>query len=145
MRLWLRWWVIGVGVVTFRWMSVEDTSALPVAALGVMIALCGVGLWLSHQPDWRPSAWVLCLTGALIGALGALAATTLMFLKTAWHGHLVPDYPPQMMLAMLARAPVWALVGLCVGGALALLWPLLERQTEAILPAQQRPHHDDSL
>lgn len=145
MHLWLRWLSIGVGVAAFSWMSVEDTSTLPVATLGVLIALCGVSLWLLNQPDWQPSALVLCLTGGLIGALGALVTVVLMFLKTAWHSHITPDYPPLMMLAMLERAPVWALAGLCLGGAVALLWPLVKRQPEAILPAQQRPHHNDGL
>jgi hypothetical protein len=147
MRLWLRWLSIGVGAAAFAWLSVEDTSTLPVAALGLSMALCGVLLWLTAQPDWQPTALTLSLTGGLIGALGALTTTLLMFVKTAWHSHIAPDYPPLMMLAMLERAPAWAAAGVCVGLALALLWPLFhsERQMEPLIALRQRPDHDNRV
>ena len=43
------------------------------------------------------------LTGSLIGALSALASALLMLFKDLRHGHIFPDYPPEMMLAMLER------------------------------------------
>jgi hypothetical protein len=147
MRLWLRWLSIGVGVAAFAWLSVEDTSTWPVAVLGFLIALCAVLLWASAQPDWRASTLVLSLTGGLIGALGAFTTTLLMFVKTAWHSHITPDYPPLMMLAMLERAPAWAVAGLCVGAAVALVWPLAEaeRKKKSLITLQQRPDHDNGV
>lgn len=147
MRLWLRWLSIGVGVATFAWLSVEDTSTLPVAALGLLMALCGMLLWLTAQPDWQPSTLTLSLTGGLIGALGVFTTTVLMFVKTAWHSHIAPDYPSLMMLAMLERAPAWAVAGLCVGLALALLRPLFypQRELEPPIALQQRPDHDNCV
>ncbi|XWX04384.1 hypothetical protein VZO05_02280 [Aggregatilineales bacterium SYSU G02658] len=147
MRLGLRWLTIGTGLMTFAWLGVEDTSTLPVAALGVLIALCGVLLWASAQPDFPPTPLTLSLTGGLIGALGALTTTLLMFVKTAWHSHIAPDYPALMMLAMLERAPSWGAAGVCVGLALALLWPLgdAKRKVEPVIAAQQRPDHDNGV
>jgi hypothetical protein len=151
MQLGLRWLSIFVGVGIFLWLSVEDTHTLPVALLGSAAALCSVLLWVASQGGLRalgPSpALALILMGGLIGALGVLTTTVLMFAKTAWHSHITPDYPPLMMLAMLERAPAWALAGMCVGAAAAALWPLCDtrRELEPIHAQQERPSHDDRI
>jgi hypothetical protein len=50
-----------------------------------------------------------------------------MFFKNARHSHLYPDYPPEQLLAMLGRAPIWMLAGAFLGLSLGLGWLALRR------------------
>jgi hypothetical protein len=52
-----------------------------------------------------------------------------MFFKNARHGHLFPDYTLEMMLAMLSRAPAWAIAGGLFGLSLGLGWLALGTYT----------------
>lgn len=105
-----------VAVGLLLWMSTEDNSATAVAALGVASTLLLLLGWLLRRwggtrlplRAWLPGSIAL---GGLAGAGSALTAALLMFFKTAWHAHLYPDFPPQMMLDMLARLPVWGAAG----------------------------------
>jgi hypothetical protein len=150
-QLGLRWLSILVGLCVFLWLGVEDTHTLPVALLGSAAALCAVLMWVASQGGFQAlsgsPAVGLVLMGGLVGALAALTTTVLMFVKTAWHSHIALDYPPLMMLAMLERAPVWALAGVFVGAAAAALWPLCNtrRELEPIRAEQERPSHDDRI
>jgi hypothetical protein len=95
----LRWLLIACGITVFLWLGNEDTATWPVAALG------------------------------LAGVCGALASVLLMFLKTAWHSHIFPDYPLPMMAAMAARAPAWAAAGAALALAL-VLWRGLAKEDQ---------------
>lgn len=114
-----------MGTVTLFWLSLEDASTLPVALLGIGVGvLSGLAWARAHYAHvrWTARTWAFaCVAGgALIGAWAVLCVVALMFFKTAWHSHLVPDYPLPMMAAMLARLPSWAGVGALVGAGLAL-------------------------
>ena len=61
--------------------------------------------------------------GAGVGAGTALITALLMIWKTGMHAHPFPDYPTGLILDILRRAPMWALAGILVGVALALLKP----------------------
>ena len=97
------------------WLGLEDTHSAPVAALGLSLAVLAV----AHFAEQRAMPWSRSLTwsllGASTGALTALTSTLLMFFKTAWHTHAFPDYPLAMLIAMLERAPIWALAGALIG------------------------------
>ncbi|MDX2136595.1 MAG: hypothetical protein SF123_00745 [Chloroflexota bacterium] len=123
----LRWLAFGWAVLVFVWFSLEDNHVLPVALLGAGTAL----LYATMQVWRRLGAQMLRLRTALVGALllgaavgvGAVVSTTfLMFFKTALHAHVFPDFPPAQMLAMLERAPAWALAGALVSVGLVLMW-----------------------
>lgn len=124
----LRWLIIITGAACFLWLSTEDTHTLPVAVLGSALAFCLVMLWLHRQQAFDTLSGVQTLAvgtlaGGLVGVGAATVTTLLMFLKTAWHSHLFPDFPTLMMLAMLERAPLWGLAGALQGLALAVIWP----------------------
>jgi hypothetical protein len=89
--------------------------------LGVLSGLAWARKHYAHV-RWTAWTWAFaCVAGgALVGAWSLLCVVGLMFFKTAWHSHLVPDYPLPMMAAMLARLPVWAVVGALVGAGFAL-------------------------
>jgi hypothetical protein len=112
--------------ITFFWMSVEDTSAVTVAILGSGLAVFLMLWWLGQQYggqrfSLRLGLLVLMLSGAIVGGGAVVLITFLMFFKTAWHAHLFPDYPIEMMLAMLMRLPVWGIAGALLGLGVGLL------------------------
>lgn len=110
------------GALLLGWLSLEDNGVLSVALLGTGLAawLTYFGVW-RFFPQHRLSAPSMIAMGFVGGAGGALGTTALMFFKTAWHGHLFPDYPFGMMIAMLQRVPVWGGAGAMVGLALWLI------------------------
>jgi hypothetical protein len=97
------------------WFGLEDAHSAPVALLATALALLLLAnFYESYPQNWhKASLWIF--TGALAGALSALNSTLLMFFKTAWHAHPFPDYPLPMLIAMLERAPVWAIAGALIG------------------------------
>jgi len=119
---WLSPLTLLIGLVTFVWFTPESQTALWPTLLGV----AGSGALVANRvyaaagrSVRRIVAWPLI--GAGWGAGGALAAAALMFLKTAIHAHLLPEFPPEMMLAMLARLPSWAAAGALIGAGAALI------------------------
>jgi hypothetical protein len=117
--------MVGYGIILLVWLSLEDNSTVSVALLGTGAAVLYSSIWLLKRSGgqvlplrlWLPG---LILFGGTLGALSTLTTTLLMFFKTGWHGHSFPDYPPQMLLAMLQRLPVWMLAGALIGLAIAL-------------------------
>ncbi len=114
---------IGAGGTLLFWLSLEDQDMLGVTLLGTMSAMLLVSHVLMQQYGGQslPLYWFPPL-GALVGAGAALNTTLLMFFKTAWHAHPFPDFPPQMMLDMLARMPFWGFAGMLVGLGIGALW-----------------------
>lgn len=110
------------GAITLFWLGLEDTDMLKVAVLGAGISALAV-LWevLHMRPLARLSGgmwWVaLASIGGVIGGGGVIATVALMFFKTAWHSHIFPDFPPEMLSAMLERLPAWGIAGACLGMA----------------------------
>lgn len=124
--------LLASGGLTLLWLSVEDNSVLPVTVLGTWLAGLLLVIWTGRQYGAQDLPLRLWLPGAgLLGVIGGAAATlmivALMFFKTAWHSHLFPDYPSQMMLDMLAGLPLRALAGGCIGLAAGLLWLAVRR------------------
>lgn len=118
--------LIGGGGGILFWMSLEDHSASSAAILGTGLAvLLGLQFLLrQYGGQLLPGGWLLLvgfLVGGLLGAASALSTALLMFFKTAWHAHLYPDFPPQMMLAMLGRIPAWGIAGGLAGLGLVLV------------------------
>lgn len=121
---------ITFGALVFFWLSAEDNSTLPVVLFGTGMSLAVVFWWLTRYIPEKPLTvriWLpgVILAGGITGAGAVLATVILMFFKTAWHSHLVPDYPVPMMLAMLARLPAWTLAGGLCGLAAGLVYRAL--------------------
>jgi hypothetical protein len=114
------------GLLIFIWMTPEDNAVWPVVVLGAGVSVLVVVLALLGSLGGRdiPHRYLLPGAGALgvLAGLGATLATAgLMLFKNALHAHVFLDFPPLMMLAVLQRAPVWALVGGLCGLGLGLL------------------------
>ncbi|MCA9914125.1 MAG: hypothetical protein KC496_12285 [Anaerolineae bacterium] len=118
--------LIGGGGMVLFWMSLEDHSANNAAIIGITSSfLLGLQSLLrryggqSLAVRWLPLTGLL--VGGVLGAASALSTALLMFFKTAWHAHPYPDFPPQMILAMLERLPVWGIAGGLAGLGLVLV------------------------
>lgn len=112
------------GMLMF-WLSLEDNGIVSVSLLGMGAVLVFVGDWLWRRygdTSVRIEAIVplLILLGGLFGTLANLVTVFLMFFKTAWHAHLFPDYPNDILLSTLQRLPVWAGAGALLGLAIGL-------------------------
>jgi len=105
------------GGITLLWLQLEEDSVLPAVVLGLGAALLLAARFARPAPD---RLLPMMLTGAATGLLTAPLAAALMILKTGLHFHAVPDYPPAQILAVLGRAPLWALAGALAGIGLAL-------------------------
>jgi hypothetical protein len=95
--------------------------------LGAGLALL-LALRVVPHPRAAP-AWAVVLFGALLGAGTSVAAVGLMFFKNALHAHIFLDFPPALLLALLSRAPGWALAGALGGCGVVLLRRSLRAQT----------------
>lgn len=122
----LRWAIIALVAAVYAWMSIEDSHLFAPALLGAGVAGATVARGgLRYLAGYRalPAGQglvVVCLLGALWGVGSSLATALLMVFKNAWHDHPFPDFPPGLVLDMLARSPAWALAGglLALGAAL---------------------------
>jgi ABC-type nitrate/sulfonate/bicarbonate transport system permease component len=110
------------GISVFVWLSLEENGLWSVLSMGAACALLGAlhvhyahNLWSRLGHSLR-----FALIGGALGSGTILAATCLMFLKTAAHAHLVPDYSLEQMLSLLARLPTWTAAGILLGAALNL-------------------------
>jgi hypothetical protein len=118
---------LGYGLALFLWMSVEDNAVWPVALYGLGLATLILYLTLSDKMGGKiiPVRYLplaAALWGALMGLSAGIAITVLMFFKNALHAHLYLDYPPGLILAILQRAPIWAVAGGLAGIGFALAW-----------------------
>ena len=117
------------GIAVLLWSSVEDSNAHAVTALGILGATSvTMALLTSSRKKAVPANGYglifAVLSGSLVGALSALASALLMLFKDLRHGHIFPDYPPEMILAMLERLPYWALAGGLAGLGIGILLKL---------------------
>lgn len=117
----------GIYLIALLWLGTEDTNLLPpvLLALGLTTSVAFRTLtYLRGGHTYRIKEALL--GGVLLGALGGLgvAAITvlLMFLKTVMHSHAYPDYPPQVIAAIIVRAPAWTAAGALIGLGIVLLW-----------------------
>ena len=122
----LRWGSFILGGVVLLWLSIEDTAVTSVTALGTASALyiSTLQLWQRIGGRALPMRYLLMgapLFGTGVGIFSVICVVALMFLKTAMHSHIFPDYPPLQMIAMLERIPAWAAAGGLIGLGMALI------------------------
>lgn len=134
-NLFSRLLTIAAGITVLIWSGFEDNNVLGVTVLGWMLATVLVtvltlsrygGQKITHSEFLKLSP----LWGAIIGASATLAVVLLMLFKDIRHGHIFPDYPPQMMLDMLTRLPFWSVSGGLILLAIALFWSLRPLQSD---------------
>lgn len=119
----LRLWLVALAIIIFVWSGLEDHDVIGVTILGAGLAstLFGWKLASRFKSSTRPWLTIAAISGALIGALACLMTVALMVFKDLRHGHLFPDYPPKLILAMLERLPIWAIAGGLIGISIGLL------------------------
>jgi hypothetical protein len=124
--------VIGYGVLILGWLTPEENSVWVVSLLGWGLAYLLTALFIRQR--WggrimRDRVWIPLLI--LLGAITGLAAAGLTFLltlmKNVQHSHLVLDFPNEVTLGILERAPLWAAAGLFVNLAFVLIYLTLRR------------------
>jgi hypothetical protein len=123
----LRWLALLYGALVMSWLSREDSDVVGVAVLGCGLSLIVLTLGVTGQFGGRTiSARFMLAAGAVLGLLGglgtAVTTTGLMLFKNALHAHVFLDYPPNILLGILQRAPAWALAGALVSLGLCLAW-----------------------
>jgi hypothetical protein len=114
------------GFTFFFWIGIEDATLAPVTALGASLPLLLLAHFLMRRFGDAPlpprkGLALLIAGGLLAGCAAPLTIGVLMALKVSLHSHTYPDYPPEAVLSIMARTPVWALAGLLLGSALALV------------------------
>jgi hypothetical protein len=113
-----RWALLAGSVVVFVWLRLEMNDPASAAVLGWGCAAALAYAFARHTPGllaWGAPAFFAL--GALCGLAASACTAALMLLKNGSHGHLFPDYPFSLIMAMLERAPAWAIAGaLLIGG-----------------------------
>ena len=110
----------------FLWIGFEDTTLGPVTALGATLPLIFLAHFLTRRFGGAPlrarkGMLLLGAGGLLAGCAAPLTISILMALKVSLHSHAFLDFPPEAAVGLMARTPVWALGGLLLGAALALV------------------------
>ena len=122
-----RWVAILCGIAIFLWMGPEDLNVWPVVMLSVLVSILLVSVQLMRRYGGtmlsRNQIFTFAVVGGgICGLLTSPIAAALMILKNARHAHLTPDYLPQQMLAIMQRAPLWAISGSLIALGIALIW-----------------------
>lgn len=121
---------LGWGILIFLWSSIEDNNVSGVTVLGWITSLIVVsfglmsrfgGICISGKKSLMAGAGI----GAIIGASASLSIAILMLFKDVRHAHIFPDYPPQMIVAILERLPIWTIGTACIALGLTLMIQLM--------------------
>lgn len=113
---------IGYAAILLIWLATEDNTIWVVSLLGTGLALFIIFLWMTHrwgEQTFSSKRWLfgLPIAGALVGLSAMIGTISLMIFKNAQHGHLVPDFPPELIFALLERTPSWIGAGFMLGVA----------------------------
>lgn len=110
------------GLAIFHWSSLEDSDASAAVMLGTLASV-SLSLWLLGRiaAGRALHSSHIALAGAISGALASLCTAALMLFKNLRHAHVFPDYPAEMLLAVLQRLPVWTIAGGLAGLGIGLL------------------------
>lgn len=141
--------IIGYGVAILGWLTPEENSIWIVGLLGWGLAYLLTGLFIRQRWGGRTlSTRMTIVVAPVVGALIGVAATGLTFLlmlmKNVQHSHLVLDFPSEVVLGILQRAPLWAAAGLFATLAFVLIYLTFRRSEpddETNRQAWHRPDH----
>lgn len=111
-----------IGLAFFVWLGSADESAWGATALGALLPALFLANFLLRRFGGQSLALrkvmlLIAASGLLAGCAAPLVAAILMAIKVSLS---VALYPPELVLGMLERTPLWALIGLAVGVGLAL-------------------------
>ena len=125
--------MVVAGVAVLLWSGLEDNDAITVTTLGVLMATSLSTMLMTSRLAGATLRKIgvierSVIAGLLTGALSSLTTPLLMLFKDVRHAHVFPDYPPQMMLAMLDRLPYWTIAGGLIGIGIGILLKLLAQR-----------------
>jgi hypothetical protein len=117
----LAWLVAGLGWLV--WLGLEDRSTNGPLLVALALVVAGTLTLLRRWKDpLRAMRWPHSLgLGLLAGASVPALAVVLMFVKVSLHSHPVADFNLDQIRWVLARAPVWAAIGLLMSAARLLI------------------------
>ena len=138
----LRWAVIIYAIFVLVWSGRESTSVMPITLISFGIVMLAMSVWVSnrfggHILSVRSGAIASMLIGGIIGCGTSVTTASMMMFVNFRHAHLNPDFPPELVGAMLQRLPSWTLAGGLMGLALALLWIAVQPEDNEIPHTQQ--------
>jgi hypothetical protein len=113
----LRWAAIGLAVVSFIWLPVEDTSVACILPLSAgWCALCGA--WLYHRANQQLPAGPggLLVIGLVSGLTVSPLAWLFALLKAGLHGHGFLDFTNNQLIFIAETTPGWMILGLLIAG-----------------------------
>ena len=123
-RLW-RGVLVLAGIAILIWSGLEDNDATFAAALGLLTATAASMILLNSRLAGKEVNVIFAaMVGLLIGGFSSVATAVLMLFKDLRHGHVFPDFPPEMIIAVLERLPHWAFAGGLAGIGIGLLLSL---------------------
>lgn len=112
----IRYFAILLGMVFFFWLPFEDTSEIIPLLLACLFSAWIAAVYLSKtQKRFRAILPNYILVGTLAGIAITPLTILLMALKTGLHGHSTPDFPPQQIISVVQRTPIWGIGGLLIG------------------------------
>jgi hypothetical protein len=118
--LWLRWWGILNGAVTFIWLPAEDIRYGFITFLSaIWCALFGSWLWIRFGGRWGKIYRGLAVGGAS-GAGFFPIALILAILKAGIHAHGFLDYSNYELEQLLSYTPATVLGGAILGGLIGI-------------------------
>lgn len=119
--------LVGWLFILLIWLGLEENSVESAVVLGHGLTVLWLGRFVYQRWGGRvftvsQIAALSSTLGAVMGSFGVVASAGIMFFKSAWHNHLVPDYPLALILALFAYIPAWILVGAFFGFGVFALW-----------------------
>ena len=110
------------GLALLLWSGLEDNDTTAVTLLGWLTSVMFTQWFLARMAAGQPAKVTdIGLAGLLVGAFASLCTAALMLFKNLRHAHVFPDYPAEMLLAVLERLPIWSIAGGLAGLGIGLL------------------------
>jgi hypothetical protein len=103
---------LGLGLMWFVWLGVEDRGVLVVLLLATAVsfttALTGLDRWSSGKTVSEWQWWVRWLMQGLVSAMAIAPLAILMIaVKTSLHAHAIPDFSLTSVRRVLGVWPAW--------------------------------------
>jgi len=133
----LRWVVIIYAIFVLVWSGREHTGVMPITLVSFGMVVLTMIVWVSNRFSGRTlsvrsGAIASVLIGGIIGGGTSVVTASMMMFVNFRHAHLNPDFPPELVGAILQRLPIWALAGGLMGLALVLLWIAVQPEDDKI-------------
>ena len=114
----LAWLATGGGWLV--WLALEDQTVVGPLLIALGAAAAG---WLTSIARFEPAAsgrrrrLIVLAIGLMVGAALTPLAAVLMLVKVSLHSHPVPDFETAQVWSVLARLPIWSVIGLLLSAA----------------------------